>query len=122
VAKQHLRQPRLQGHQWWLVDVAKRETLAADEVVQLIAKDAVTGVLRKNVSDNLNGELYPRKGEAKPEDRAKVGAGSSHIDRVSSKYQNGIREPLRKVRVSETIGRYFYSHPPLIFADESIVV
>jgi hypothetical protein len=52
-AEQNLRQPRLQRHQRRLVDIAERQPMAADEVVELVAEHAVPGVNGKQGHDGF---------------------------------------------------------------------
>jgi hypothetical protein len=63
---------RLQRNQRRLVDISEGEVSSTDQVVQLVSKDSIPGMLRQDISYNLNREFSRSEGSTQPEDRAQI--------------------------------------------------
>lgn len=72
IAEKDVGEAGLEGDHGGLVDIAEGDMAAADEVVQLVAEDAVAGMLGEDGADGLNGQLDGGEDEADPEEAAEA--------------------------------------------------
>jgi hypothetical protein len=63
MAKEAVGQTRLQRHHRRLIDIAELKMAAANDVIEFVAEDSVTGVLCGDVAGYLNQELDRGKEE-----------------------------------------------------------
>jgi hypothetical protein len=61
MAEEHVAQPCLQGSKRWLIHISECKVPAANEVIHLVAKDAIAGMLSKDIADNLDSKLESGK-------------------------------------------------------------